>query len=989
MKNALLLLLTCMSCVINAQNNAVSIHQEQSEYFKTLGISADDYEQINVPAQKPPRAKNGDCELNKIVFGWHPYWSNGLQVNYDWNLLSDMSYFSYEVDANTGNALTTHNFATAQAVTDALNNGVRVNLCVTLFSNHATFFASPTSRQNLISNLITLIQNRGAHGVNIDFESMASSTSADYTAFIIDLSQQMKAAIPGCQISLALHAVDWSGYYNIAALNPHVDYFCIMGYDYYWQGSANAGPNDPLFHFTYNGAYNRTLSRSTTYYEQQGAPKNKLVLGLPYYGREWPVSNHTLPASTTANGNAAFYRTVKNNTNGFYSAANRNIEPISRSVYYNFFDGGTPKQHFISEEDELAERMDFANKRGLAGIGIWALGYDDGYNELWDELENHMTTCAATPCDGQIWDIGGGPFTNYYDNEDYTFTLAPDGAQEIILNFTEFNTQSGSDLLYIYDGGSVGAPPISGSPFSGTMSPGIITSSTGELTLRFTSNASTVGPGFQASYTCVMDNIPPVTSISVDGDWQTEDFLVEFTDEDDANGTGIDRRFYHVGHFDGDEWRANALRGFFADEFTMNTLHSDWTSHNGSWSIQNNALLQTDEISSNTNISAPLNQSLSNIHLYHYRMRLDGSGTNRRGGLHFFCDDDAAANRGNSYFVWFRVEDNALQFYRVTNDNFGSPVINTPLNINAGEWYDVKVSYDRITGEVRIYIDDQFIASWTDSSPLLTGDYVSFRTGNASMEVDEFIVYRTRFPAVTVAIGDAPSDDIQYQNPSPSIPSGRIRSIVRDFANNLSDIAEEFVNVDWTAPEIDFVFDGAGADLDTMIGVLPGTIQSNWGGDDVHSGINAYEHAVGTSPFGTDILNWMSVGTQTSSMATGLNLQTDVWYHNSVRSTNGAGLVDSLSSNGFRIMEFVGLEDVTLDWLPTLFPNPAHHIVQLRCKTPMTRVELYDMSGQLMRADREVGQQLDLDISALPKGSYSFRVYTNKSVTELKWVKAF
>ena len=328
----------------------IGIHQEQSEYYKAQGHSAEYYEANNQPADDVNFEKN-NCQLEKYVFGWHPYWSNGLQVNYNWDLLSDMSYFSYEVDANTGNAVTTHGFSTAQAVDDALNNGVRVNLCVTLFSNHATFLGNPTARQTLITNLINLIQNRGAHGVNIDFESMSTAVSADYTSFMIDLCNQMHAAIPNSQVSIALHAVDWGGFYDIAALEPYVDIFCIMGYDYYWTGSSNAGPNDPLFHF--QNTYNYTLSKSTTYYLEQGVPNEKLLLGLPYYGREWRVDNHTLPATTLANGSAATYEVVKNNASGDYDLANRNFEPESRSVYYNFYSSGNPYQCFISEEDEL------------------------------------------------------------------------------------------------------------------------------------------------------------------------------------------------------------------------------------------------------------------------------------------------------------------------------------------------------------------------------------------------------------------------------------------------------------------------------------------------------------------------------------------------------------------------------------------------------------------------------------------------------------
>lgn len=988
MRNSIVILVSFFA-VINCfgQNQHISIHEEQSNYFKSLGLPDEAFDTYYTPAIMPAKKTNSNCELEKIVFGWHPYWSNALYVNYDWSLLSDFSYFSYEVNPNNGDAYTTHNFMTNAAVTEALDNGVRVNLCVTLFNDHATFFNSAASQQNLITNLINLVQSRGAHGVNIDFESMASSVSSDYTAFIINLSQQMKAAIPNCQISLALHAVDWSGFYDIPAMEPHVDFFCIMGYDYYWQGSTNAGPNDPLFHFTYNASYNRTLSRSTTYYENQGAPKSKLILGLPYYGRQWPVVNHTLPASTTSNGSATFYRDVKNNVSGNFSAANRNLEPISRSVYYNYFVSGTPWQHFIAEEDELAERMDFTNKRGLAGIGIWALGYDDGYTELWDEIENHFTDCASDPCSGEIWDIGGGPFTNYYNGEDYTFTLSPAGAVQIDMEFTEFNTQSGADLLYIYDGNSVNAPQIAGSPFSGTNSPGTFSSTTGDLTFRFVSDNATVAPGFRAEYTCVSDNIPPTTVIDAGSDWKTEDFTVEFTDQDNPGGTGIDRRFYHVGHYDGTEWRANPNRGFFNDDFAQN-LHAAWTNHNGTWSVANNALIQSDETLGNTNLSAPLNQSLSNIHMYHYQSKIGGTGTNRRAGLHFFCDDDAATNRGNSYFVWLRVDQNLLQFYRVTNDDFGAPVINTSFNFDADEWYDVKVSYDRITGEVAIYIDDQLAATWTDPNPITTGDYVSWRSGDCVFEVDDFVVYRTRFPSVTVNVGPGSNDDIQYQNLPMSQSAGRILSIVRDNAHNLSTVEEALVDVDWTPPVFDFVHDGSSNDVDTMYTQNPTVANANWLAADPNSGIAEYLIAIGTAPYLSDIAAWQSAGTQTTFSVSSGNFDYDEWYHFSVIAENGAGLLDSLHSNGFRFLYGLSTNAFSMQDMPLLFPNPSDGKVQIQTQdNTIRRIELFDAQGRHI-ATFSVNDLIFSDtFTDLSPGAYVFQVETEKGGVALKWNK--
>lgn len=983
----------CFIFVLNtallAQTEQVSIHQEQLEYYNSLGYDATYYQQHNEPSVSVNHPKN-NCSLDKYVFGWHPFWSNGLEVNYNWNLLSDLSYFSYEVDPNTGDALTTHSFSTAPVVTEALNNGVRVNLCVTLFSNHATLLGNAAARQNLISNLISLVQNRGAHGVNIDFESMSSSVSADYTSFMIDLCTQMHAQIPGSQVSIAMHAVDWSGFYDIPALAPYVDLFCIMGYDYYWTGSANAGPNDPLFHF--QNTYNYTLSRSTTYYLDKGVPKDKLILGLPYYGREWNVSTHNLPAPTTANGTAVFYRTVKNNASGNYAQANRNIEQESRSVYYNYTDGSTPVQCFISEEEQLGERMDFINQRGLAGMGIWALGYDDGYLELWNEIEGHFTNCNEQPCSGTFGDIGGGPFKDYYNNENYTFTIAPPNAVSLDITFASFDVEQGFDYLYVYDGASVNSPQVPGSPYSGTTIPSGFSTSSGAVTFKFTSDGSTVGGGFQGSYACLTDQVDPVTTIepSTSADWQTQDFQQGFIDEDDINGTGVHKSYYHVSYLEQGKWKGNHERGFFIDEFEGQSLHSDWNSESGSWTVTaGGALAQTDETLGNTNIWSRLNQSLSNHHVYHWKGKLSGSGNNRRAGLHIFCDDSTAINRGNSYFVWFRLDDDRVQFYKVTNDAFGSPLVNNSFDFQENVWYDFKLIYDRIDGGVWIYVDNQLVGQWNDNSPIDTGDYISFRSGNGHYEVDDIIVYRSRFPNVMINVGPDANDDIRSQNPNPSTPAGQILSLVKDSANNLSTIDQALIDVDWSPPHSFELNDGqnSGFDVDTIYNNLVLEAHANWLAIDTHSLVNEYEFTIGSQPFLDDILAWTSTGTDTFAInVTSANLVAGEWYYFSVRATNGAGLVDSISSDGFRLIPGASLENQEFS-IPRLFPNPTNGVALLLSEQIIDELVVFDLNGKKLIHKLPNSKEVMMNIDRFPAGIYIVRVFLSDQVIDLRLIR--
>jgi len=189
--------------------NFKSIVQEENEKYSQYDFHSNEQWDSLFYVQNPGISKtllpkqSRTCTLNKVVYGWNPYWAGTDYLNYQWNLLSHICHFSYEVNYSTGNANNTHNWATDAAVNAALANGVKVDLCVTLMNqaNLTSFLANSTARQTLITNLINLIQTRGANGVNIDFEGMASSDSINFKTFMIALCNQKHAALPGSQVS--------------------------------------------------------------------------------------------------------------------------------------------------------------------------------------------------------------------------------------------------------------------------------------------------------------------------------------------------------------------------------------------------------------------------------------------------------------------------------------------------------------------------------------------------------------------------------------------------------------------------------------------------------------------------------------------------------------------------------------------------------------------------------------------------------------------
>lgn len=510
------MLLFCVT-IFSQQAPFKSIMQQQSEYYGSLNLKTEaqfdslrkvENNEQEILNQKPLTAVSPTCTLNKKVYGWHPYWVGSTYTAYQWNLLSDLCYFSYDVSPSNGNN-TNSSFAwtTASVVTVAKNNGAKIHICATMFSNHSTFWASTTAQTTFINNIVSLLNARGGDGVNIDFEGMGSSDKVPFVTFMTNLNNALNTANPNYKLSVCLYAVDWSTAFNMPALNTIVDDFTIMGYAYYYAGSGQAGPSDPLYNF--QTSYNYTLSKTITYYLKAGASASKLLLGLPYYGQEWEVAANTLPASTTGNFSSSRTLSYVNNNGSTYSLVNKHWDAQSYTPYYAYQNTSVWRQCFINDVYSLGRRYDMVNQRGLGGIAIWALGYDAGMTSYWTLIQNKFSSCAPLVCNDSIFDMGG-PMRNYYDNESYAYTLSAPTGSVVKLQFKSFGTEQGYDTLFLYNGSSVAAPLIGS--YTGTNSPGTVTSGGQNLTLRFKSDGATVTFGFKAVKSCTPQTI--VTGIS-------------------------------------------------------------------------------------------------------------------------------------------------------------------------------------------------------------------------------------------------------------------------------------------------------------------------------------------------------------------------------------------------------------------------------------------------------------------------------------------
>jgi hypothetical protein len=596
---------------------------------------------------------------------------------------------------------------------------------------------------------------------------------------------------------------------------------------------------------------------------------------------------------------------------------------------------------------------------------------DPGINWNWEKyyrlINNNPTITTITTPTGNFYDSGGAS-GNYTNDERLLWLFQPPGANSVALNFSSFSTEAGYDRMFIYNGATINAPLIGS--YMGTNSPGNVNSSGGSLLVEFRSDCATVSSGWAATISSTSaDNQAPVSSVVNPQEWATQDFTATLTDNDNI---GVVGRYYLVADVDPQtqKWSSNPDLGFLNEEYETDA--AGWYPIVGEFSHQSTFYRQSNTTEQNTNAYFTLAQDNSTAFMYEWDQNITSAGTNQRAGLHFFCSDPTLPNRGNSYFVFFRETEQKVQIYKVIDDVF-SPKTNDNCVVTANTNYTYRVTFDPQSGWIKVYVNNQLVTQWQDIEPLQSGSAISLRTGGCSVDFDNLRVYRSRASAVNVSVG--PNGAMRFQS-SNAADAGLIRSMAHDEAANWSVAGVQYYKVDWTVPELDFLNDGTGVDIDTTFNPV---ISANWLGYDEHSLIGSYEVAIGILPSLNNVLTWTPVGNVTSYTHTLSNPIYDQVYHVSLRVINGAGLNSLFVSNGQRLVDgsTIGLPHHDLAQI-LVYPNPATSNFSIEGLEGVYGLTVYDASGKLIM-NEEFEQSIQIECTNWSAGIYQLVIKQGNS----------
>ncbi len=263
-------------------------------------------------------------------------------------------------------------------VDEAHAKGYRVWALVTNnFDRNLTreVLADPRARENVIRQLAIYSMIYDLDGINIDFENIYDEDKDRLTTFVgemCDIFRQM-GLISSIDVTVPAQSSYWSLCFDRKALAEKVDYMMVMTYDEHWASCPVSGSVASLPWVESN--INKMLKL---------VPKEKLLLGIPLYTREW--------VETKANGKVR----TKSKTRWM-----KDVDDIIRDKkitptwlpeigqdYLEYKEDGKTHRIWMENARSIDARLSLVEKYDLAGAASWRIGFET--EDIWPIYQKQL-----------------------------------------------------------------------------------------------------------------------------------------------------------------------------------------------------------------------------------------------------------------------------------------------------------------------------------------------------------------------------------------------------------------------------------------------------------------------------------------------------------------------------------------------------------------------------------------------------------------------
>ena len=226
------------------------------------------------------------------------------------------------------------------------------------------------TRQNLIENIISSLIDAGVDGVTIDFENMYKEDKDKYSRFIIELVPRIKEmGMTTCvEVTEPDGSDTWSLCYDRNTIGKVADYVVFIGYGQHTGSSTSAG--------TVAGA-NWEEINIKKFLGQEGVPKEKLILAMPFYTRLWKEENGKLSSQV-----------VNMNKITIPSGIEKKWDNELKQNYIEYQSGNATYKMWIEDEESISAKLDLVNQYDIVGAGFWEIDRETA--GVWNIVSNKL-----------------------------------------------------------------------------------------------------------------------------------------------------------------------------------------------------------------------------------------------------------------------------------------------------------------------------------------------------------------------------------------------------------------------------------------------------------------------------------------------------------------------------------------------------------------------------------------------------------------------
>lgn len=348
-----------------------------------------------------------------IVYGFLPFWSLEHVEHLQLDKLTDIAYFALNIDEeghiktltdeggeDPGYSLWKESEKLDKLLSEGKERGIRFSLTIISHEDEVSnkFLECTNCWNTFVNELINELNSKNIQHVNLDFEyaeEVDEEIANQYTLFVDFVNKKLdeKFGNSFVMVSTFADAFKKSRITKVDDLAKIADGLFIMGYDFHRPTSDNAGPIAPINGLGKEHEYD--IQTMLTDY-QANVPPNKMILGVPYYGYNWVVGKEEPYAERIEGNDVLGYSGSQTYADIMETRLEYNPEvmwdEVGKAPYFTYVseETGSAREVYYEDVKSLRIKYKLAKDLNLAGIGIWALGYDMGYQELWQLLNDEF-----------------------------------------------------------------------------------------------------------------------------------------------------------------------------------------------------------------------------------------------------------------------------------------------------------------------------------------------------------------------------------------------------------------------------------------------------------------------------------------------------------------------------------------------------------------------------------------------------------------------